>query len=402
MFIEDRNFHRIQRLPPYVFKAVDELKMQARHRGEDIIDLGMGNPDQPTPQPIIDKLVEAAQKPRNHRYSVSRGIYKLRLAITKWYERRYGVRLDPETEAVATMGAKEGLGHLVMATLAPGDVVFVPNPTYPIHSYSVVLADGDLRAIHLCDAGEEFIERLEQATKTVWPRPKMLIVNFPQNPTAKVADLGFFEQLVGFCRDHKMMLVHDLAYADICFDGYQAPSILQVPGAKDVAVEFVSLSKSYNMAGWRVGFCVGNPKMVNALVRIKSYMDYGMFQPIQIASIIALEQPDTVVEEICAVYQERRDKLVDGLNRAGWPVEKPKATMFVWAPIPAPWRGEGSLEFSKHLLREAKVAVSPGVGFGQYGDEHVRFALVENEHRIQQAVGGIREMLRGQGLKPET
>jgi alanine-synthesizing transaminase len=402
MFIEDRNFHRIQRLPPYVFKAVDELKMQARHRGEDIVDLGMGNPDQPTPQPIIDKLVEAAQKPRNHRYSVSRGIYKLRLAITKWYERRYGVRLDPETEAVATMGAKEGLGHLVMATLAPGDVVFVPNPTYPIHSYSVVLADGDLRAIHLCDAGEEFIERLEQATKTVWPRPKMLVVNFPQNPTAKVADLGFFEQLVGFCRENQMMLVHDLAYADICFDGYQAPSILQVPGAKDVAVEFVSLSKSYNMAGWRVGFCVGNPKMVNALVRIKSYMDYGMFQPIQIASIIALEQPDTVVQEICAVYQERRDKLVDGLNRAGWAVEKPKATMFVWAPIPEPWREAGSLEFSKHVLREAKVAVSPGVGFGQYGDEHVRFALVENEHRIQQAVGGIREMLRGQGLKPET
>ena len=397
MFIEDRNFHRIQRLPPYVFKAVDELKMQARHRGEDIIDLGMGNPDQPTPQPIIDKLVEAAQKPHNHRYSVSRGIYKLRLAITKWYERRYGVRLDPETEAVATMGAKEGLGHLVMATLAPGDVVFVPNPTYPIHSYSVVLADGDLRAIHLCDAGDEFIERLEQATKTVWPRPKMLILNFPQNPTAAVADLAFFEKIVDFCREHQMMLVHDLAYADICFDGYQAPSILQVPGAKDLAVEFVSLSKSYNMAGWRVGFCVGNPKMVNALVRIKSYMDYGMFQPIQIAAIIALEQPDTVIQEICAVYQDRRDKLVDGLNRAGWAVEKPKATMFVWAPIPEPWRGAGSLEFSKHLLREAKVAVSPGVGFGQYGDDHVRFALVENEHRIQQAVGGIREMLRAAG-----
>ncbi|MDF1552164.1 MAG: aminotransferase class I/II-fold pyridoxal phosphate-dependent enzyme [Deferrisomatales bacterium] len=395
MFIDERNFHRIQRLPPYVFKAVDELKMQARHRGEDIIDLGMGNPDQPTPQPIIDKLVEAAQKPHNHRYSVSRGIYKLRLAITKWYERRFDVRLDPETEVVATMGAKEGLGHLVMATLAPGDVVFVPNPTYPIHSYSVVLADGDLRAIPLGDAGDEFIERLEEATKTVWPRPKMLILNFPQNPTAAVADLAFFEKIVGFCRENQMMLVHDLAYADLCFDGYQAPSILQVPGARDVAVEFVSLSKGYNMAGWRVGFCVGNPKMVNALVRIKSYLDYGMFQPIQIAAIIALEQPEAVTREICGVYQDRRDKLVDGLNRAGWAVDKPKATMFVWAPIPEPWRGAGSLEFSKHLLREAKVAVSPGVGFGQYGDEHVRFALVENEHRIQQAVGGIREMLKG-------
>jgi alanine-synthesizing transaminase len=394
MFIEDRNFHRIQRLPPYVFKVVDELKMRARRQGEDIIDLGMGNPDLPTPSHIVEKLLEAAQKPKNHRYSVSRGIYKLRHAITKWYEERFGVYLDPETEACATMGAKEGLAHLVMATLAPGDVVFVPNPTYPIHSYSVVLADGDLRAIHLGQGGRDFIDRLEHATKTVWPRPRMLILNFPQNPTTQVADLPFLEKIVDFCRENRMMLIHDLAYADICFDGYKAPSILQVPGAKDIGVEVVSLSKSYNMAGWRVGFCVGNPKMINALVRIKSYLDYGTFQPVQIAAIIALESPDEVVSEIVDVYRKRRDKLVEGLDRAGWPVEKPKATMFVWAPIPEPWQGEGSLEFAKVLLREAKVAVSPGVGFGEYGDDHVRFALVENEHRIQQATAGIREMMR--------
>lgn len=397
MFIDDRTFHRIERLPPYVFKVVDELKMRARHRGEDVVDLGMGNPDRGTPQPVIDKLVEAVQKPRNHRYSVSRGIYKLRLAVTKWYERRYDVHLDPEAEVCTTMGAKEGLAHLVMATLAPGDLVFVPNPTYPIHSYSVVLADGDLRAIHLGEGGQDFIDRLEQATKTVWPRPKMLVLNFPQNPTTQVADLSFFEQIVDFCRENQLMLVHDLAYADLCFDGYRAPSLLQVPGAKELAVEFVSLSKSYNMAGWRVGFCVGNPKMVNALVRIKSYLDYGVFQPVQIASIIALESPDEVVEEIVRTYRDRRDKLVDGLCRAGWPVEKPKATMFVWAPIPERWRELGSLEFTKLLLREAKVAVSPGVGFGQYGDGHVRFALVENEHRIGQAVSGIRDLLRRAG-----
>jgi alanine-synthesizing transaminase len=397
MFIEDRDFHRIQRLPPYVFKEVDELKMRARRLGEDIIDLGMGNPDRPTPEHIVDKLVEAVQKARNHRYSVSKGIYKLRLGIVKWYERRYGVHLDPESEVCATMGAKEGLGHLVMAALAPGDVAFVPNPTYPIHSYSVVLADGDLRAIHLGEGGHEFIDRLEQATKTVWPRPRMLILNFPQNPTTQVVGLPFFEKIVDFCRENRMMLIHDLAYADICFDGYRAPSLLEVPGAKEIGVEFVSLSKSYNMAGWRVGFCVGNQKMVNALVRIKSYLDYGMFQPIQIASIIALETPDEVVHEIARVYEGRRDKLVEGLNRAGWRVEKPKATMFVWARIPDTWRDLGSLEFSKRLLQEARVAVSPGVGFGQYGDEHVRFALVENEHRIQQAAAGVRDMFRRYG-----
>lgn len=394
MFLDKAEFHRIERLPPYVFKVVDELKMQARRRGDDIIDLGMGNPDNPTPQHIVDKLIEAAQKSKNHRYSVSRGIFKLRRAIAQWYERRYNVSLDPETEVCATMGAKEGLSHLVLATLAPGDVVFVPNPTYPIHSYSVVIADADLRAIHLGEGGQDFIDRLEQATKTVWPRPKMLILNFPQNPTAKVADLAFFEKIVDFCRENQIMLIHDLAYADICFDGYKAPSILQVPGAKDVCVEFFSLSKSYNMAGWRVGFCVGNPKMVKALVRIKSYLDYGMFQPIQIAAIIALESPDEVVRQISDVYEKRRDKLVSGLNRAGWPVEKPKATMFVWAEIPERWRDLGSLEFAKLVIDKAKVAVSPGLGFGQYGDGHVRFSLVENEHRIQQATSGIREMFR--------
>jgi len=397
MFMDQQRFHRIERLPPYVFKSVDELKLRARRQGEDIVDLGMGNPDRPTPPHVVEKLVEAAQKPRNHRYSVSRGIYKLRHAMAKWYEHRYDVHLDPEAEVCATMGAKEGLAHLVMAILAPGDVAFVPNPTYPIHSYSVVLADGDLRAIELGAGGQDFIERLERATKTVWPRPRVLILNFPQNPTTQSVDLPFFEQVVDFCREHEMMLLHDLAYADICFDGYRAPSVLQVPGAKDIAVEFVSLSKSYNMAGWRVGFCVGNPKMINALVRIKSYLDYGMFQPIQIASVIALESPQEVVDEIVQVYQVRRDKLVEGLNRAGWEVEKPKATMFLWARIPEPWRELGSLEFTKLLLREAKVAVSPGVGFGQYGDDHVRFALVENEHRIQQAVTGIRDMIRRLG-----
>ncbi|MDW7712033.1 MAG: aminotransferase class I/II-fold pyridoxal phosphate-dependent enzyme [Deferrisomatales bacterium] len=397
MFSDDQSFHRIERLPPYVFKEVDELKMRARRRGDDIIDLGMGNPDRPTPPHIVEKLIEAVQKPKNHRYSVSRGIYKLRLGIAKWYERQYGVFLDPETEVCATMGAKEGLAHLVMAVLAPGDLVFVPNPTYPIHSYSVVLADGDLRAIELGAGGQAFIDRLERATRTVWPRPRVLILNFPQNPTTLTVDLAFFERIVDFCRDNRMMLIHDLAYADICFDGYRAPSLLQVPGAKEIGVEFMSLSKSYNMAGWRVGFCAGNPKMINALVRIKSYLDYGMFQPIQIASVIALESGPEVVRDIVEVYRSRRDKLVEGLIRAGWPVEKPLATMFLWAAVPEPWKAMGSLEFTKLLLREAKVAVSPGVGFGAYGDGHVRFALVENEHRIQQACAGIREMFRRLG-----
>ncbi len=397
MLVDESSFHRIHRLPPYVFKEVDELKMAARRAGEDIVDLGMGNPDLPTPQFIVDKLIEAAGKGHNHRYSVSRGIYKLRAAVANWYKRRYDVDLDPETEVCATMGAKEGLSHLSMAILAPGDVVFVPNPNYPIHSYSVVLADAQVRAIHvgdLEDGGKDFIERLLHATKTVWPKPKMLILNFPQNPTTQVVELDFFEKIVGFCRENRILLVHDLAYADICFDGYKAPSVLQVPGAKDIAVEFYSLSKSYNMAGWRVGFAVGNPKMINALVRIKSYLDYGMFQPIQIAAIIALDSPASVSQEIAAVYQKRRDKLVPGLNRAGWKIPTPKATMFVWAKIPDQFKHLDSVEFSKLLLREAKVAVSPGIGFGEHGEGHVRFALVENEHRIHQAVAGVRDMFR--------
>ncbi len=399
MFIDESKFHRIQRLPPYVFKEVDELKMSARRSGEDIIDLGMGNPDLPTPQHIVDKLTEAAQKGRNHRYSVSRGITKLRVAMANWDKRRYDVDLDPETEVCATLGAKEGLAHLAMAVLAPGDVVFVPNPNYPIHAYASVLSDAQVRAIHvgdLDDSGDAFIARLEHGTKTIWPRPRMLMLNFPQNPTTKVVDLAFMEKIVAFCREHNIILVHDLAYADICFDGYKAPSVLQVPGAKDIAVEFYSLSKSYNMAGWRVGFCVGNRKLVNALVRIKSYLDYGMFQPIQIAAIIALDSPDHVSQSICNVYQNRRDKLITGLARAGWEIEPPKATMFVWAKIPEQFAHMNSVEFSKHMLREAKVAVSPGIGFGEYGEGHVRFALIENEMRLQQAAAGIREMFRKQ------
>ncbi|PLX41781.1 MAG: alanine transaminase [Deltaproteobacteria bacterium] len=394
MLIDESKFHRIQRLPPYVFKEVDALKMAARQSGEDIIDLGMGNPDMPTPQFIVDKLIEASTKPKNHRYSVSRGIPKLRAAIANWYKRRYDVDIDPETEACATLGAKEGLAHLAMAVLAPGDVVFVPSPNYPIHAYSVVLADADLRTIRVGSGGEDFFERLEQGVKSSWPKPKMLVLNFPQNPTTMTVELPFFEKVVAFCRENNIMLVHDLAYADICFDGYKAPSVLQVPGAKDIAVEFFSLSKSYNMAGWRVGFCVGNPKLVNALVRIKSYLDYGMFQPVQIASIIALDSPPEVSREICDVYQARRDKFIQGLSRAGWEIDPPKATMFAWAKIPEPFAHMGSIEFAKHMLRTAKVAVSPGIGFGHDGEGFVRFALVENEHRIQQATAGIREMMK--------
>jgi alanine-synthesizing transaminase len=354
----------------------------------------MGNPDLPTPPAIVEKLVEAAHKGKNHRYSVSRGIPKLREAMVRWYQRRYDVTLDPDTEVCATMGAKEGLAHLAMAVLSPGDVVFVPSPCYPIHAYSVVLSDADLRTIHLGEGGTELVERLERAVKETWPLPKMLILNYPQNPTTQVVELDFFERIVSFCRENKIILVHDLAYADIVFDGYKAPSILQVPGAKDIAVEFFSLSKSYNMAGWRVGFCVGNRKLINALVRIKSYLDYGMFQPIQIAAIIALDSPDEVAQEISMVYQKRRDKLIEGLNRSGWPVDPPRATMFTWAKIPEPFAAMGSLAFAKHLLLEAKVAVAAGAGFGNHGDGHVRFALVENEHRILQATNGIREMMK--------
>jgi alanine-synthesizing transaminase len=386
-------FHRIQRLPPYVFAQVDELKITARRKGEDIIDLGMGNPDLPTPKHIVDKLIEAVQNPRNHRYSASKGIYKLRLAITDWYRRRYDVELDPDTEAIATIGSKDGIAHLALATLGAGDVVFVPDPTYPIHSYCVVIAGGDLRSIPLTE-DEDFFERLQSATKLTWPKPKMLIINFPHNPTTKVVDRPFFEKVVDFARENQLLVVHDLAYADLVFDGYEAPSILQIPGAKDLAVEFYTLSKSYSMPGWRVGFAAGNRRMINALTRLKSYFDYGMFQPIQIAAIIALNSKKRSVQEIVEIYRSRRDILVEGLNRAGWQVEKPKATMFVWAEIPPAFRKMGSLEFSKFLLREAKVAVSPGIGFGQCGEGYVRFALVENEHRIRQAARGIRKLLQ--------
>jgi len=386
-------FVRMNRLPPYVFATVDKLKMELRRTGEDIIDLGMGNPDIPTPKPIVDKLIEAARKGRNHRYSASAGISKLRLAIANWYKRRYDVEIDPNEEAIATIGVKEGLSHLVLATVIPGDVVFAPNPTYPIHPYSVIIAGGDLRSIPI-GPDRDFFEDLLTATKQTWPNPKMLILSFPHNPTTTVVDREFFEKIVEFCREHHIIVVHDFAYADLAFDGYRPPSFLQIPGAKDIGVEFFSLSKSYSMPGWRVGFCVGNRDIVSALARIKSYLDYGMFQPIQIASIIALNGPVKFVKEIVEIYRERRDVLVDGLNRIGWPLEKPKGTMFVWARIPDQHRKMGSVEFSKLLIRKAKVAVSPGVGFGEYGDDYVRFALVENPHRIRQAVKGIRQIFK--------
>jgi alanine-synthesizing transaminase len=387
-------YWRIGRLPPYVFSIVNNLKTEARQKGDDIIDLGMGNPDLSTPEPIVNKLVEAVKNPRNHRYSASRGIYKLRLAICDWYKKRFQVELDPETEAVVTIGAKEGLSHLILATIGPGDVVFSPNPTYPIHPYSVIIAGGDLRSIPL-SKDRDFFEDLTIATKQTWPHPKMLIISFPHNPTTTVVDIEFFKKIVDFAKENNLKVIHDLAYADIIFDDYKAPSFLQVSGAKDIGVEFFSLSKSYNMPGWRVGFCVGNHKLVEALTRIKSYLDYGIFQPIQIASIIALNDQDVAVKEIVEIYQKRRDVLVNGLNRIGWEIEKPKATMFVWAKIPEAFKKMGSLEFSKLILEKAKVAVSPGIGFGEYGDDHIRFALVENEHRIRQAIRGIRKVFQG-------
>ncbi len=386
------DFYRISRLPPYVFGIVRGLLIEARRQGEDIIDLGMGNPDLPTPKHIVSKLVEAARNPKNHRYSASKGIYNLRVAISAWYKRRYNVDIDPDEEVVVTMGAKEGIGHLVLATISQGETVFVPNPAYPIHSYSVVISGGDLRTVPLLPK-EEFFERLSIAVKTTWPLPRMLIISFPNNPTTEVVELDFFEKIVGFAREHNMMIVHDLAYADLAFDGYKAPSFLEAGGAKDVGVEFFSLSKSYSMAGWRVGFAVGNRKMINALGRIKSYFDYGVFQPIQIASIIALNEGDDEVPDIVEKYRMRRDVLCEGLCRLGWEVEKPKATMFVWAKIPQQYAAMGSIEFSKLLLKEAKVATSPGIGFGEFGEGHVRFALVENEHRIKQAVKGIKNFL---------
>jgi alanine-synthesizing transaminase len=389
-------FPRIERLPPYVFNIVGDLKKAARARGEDIIDFGMGNPDQPTPPHIVKKLCEAASREghrHTHRYSVSRGIPRLRRAMTGWYQRRYDVELDPDTECIAAIGSKEGLAHLAMATLDRGDTVLVPNPAYPIHPYGVVLAGAEVRHVRLTPE-VDFFEELQRAIKECLPPPKMLVLNFPGNPTTQCVDLDFFEKAVAVCREHGIWLVHDLAYADIVFDGYKAPSVLQVKGAKDLAVEFFTLSKSYNMPGWRVGFMCGNKQLVAALARIKGYLDYGMFTPIQVAAISALEGPQECVREICDTYEHRRNVLCDGLTAAGWAVERPKATMFVWAKIPEAFRAMGSIEFSKLLLDKAKVAVSPGAGFGEYGDDHVRFALIENEQRTRQAVRGIRKLLK--------
>ncbi|MBW1689784.1 MAG: aminotransferase class I/II-fold pyridoxal phosphate-dependent enzyme [Deltaproteobacteria bacterium] len=386
------SFPRIDRLPPYVFATVDELKMEARRRGEDIIDLGMGNPDLPTPKHIVDKVIEAVQKPKNHRYSASRGITKLRHAMADWYRDRFGVALDPDDEVIVTIGAKEGIAHLVLATISPGDVVFAPNPTYPIHPYSVVIAGGDLRGIPI-GPERDFFDDLLTATKQTWPKPKMLIISYPHNPTTNVVDRGFFERIVEFCKEHEMLVIHDFAYADLVYDGYEPPSFLQAPGAKDIGVEFYSLTKTFSMAGWRVGFCVGNKEMVTALRRIKSYLDYGVFQPIQIAAIIALKGSYNPVSDIADTYRARRDTLISGLERIGWHIDKPKATMFVWAKIPETHAEMGSLEFAKLLINEAKVAVSPGIGFGQYGEGYIRLALVENKHRINQAVRGIKRIL---------
>jgi alanine-synthesizing transaminase len=386
------NFPRIDRLPPYVFNIVNDLKMAARGRGEDIIDFGMGNPDQPTPSHIVEKLVEAARREDTHRYSASRGIPRLRRAICQWYVDRYDVHLDPDSEAIVTIGSKEGLAHLALATVGPGDAVLVPNPAYPIHPYGIVIAGAEIHHVPLVP-GVDFFEELERAIRNTWPKPKMLIMNFPANPTAQCVELEFFESVIAIAREHEIWVVNDLAYADLVFDGYKAPSILEVPGAKDIAVEFFSLSKSYNMPGWRVGFMVGNPELVEALARIKSYLDYGTFTPIQVAAIAALEGPQECVQEIRDLYQSRRDVLCENLTAAGWEVEKPKATMFVWAQIPERYRKEGSLEFSKRMISQASVAVSPGIGFGAYGDDHVRFALIENEQRTRQAVRGIRRML---------
>ena len=385
-------FARLDRLPPYVFATINNLKMDARRAGDDIIDLGMGNPDLGTPRHIVDKLIEAVQKPHNHRYSASMGITKLRMAIASWYKRRFDVDIDPEREAIVTIGAKEGISHLMLVTIRPGDVVFAPNPTYPIHPYSAIIAGGDVRGIPV-GPDSDFFENLVDATRQTWPRPKVLIISYPHNPTTEVVDLEFFEKIVDYANEHDIMIIHDFAYADLVFDGYKAPSFLQAKGAKDVGVEFFSLSKSYSMPGWRVGFCAGNKETIGALARIKSYLDYGIFQPIQIASIIALNGPQDCVEETCDTYRERRDTLISGLKRVGWNIKSPKGTMFVWAKIPDKFIKMGSVEFSTLLIKEAKVAVSPGLGFGEYGDDYVRFALIENNMRINQAIRGIRKAL---------
>jgi len=385
-------FARLDRLPPYVFATVNKIKMDARHAGEDIIDLGMGNPDLGTPHHIVEKLTEAAKKAHNHRYSASMGITKLRMAIAGWYKRRFDVDIDPDNEAIVTIGVKEGLSHLILVTIRPGDVIFTPTPTYPIHPYSAIIAGGDVRGIPV-GPGCDFFENLITATRQTWPKPKVLIISYPHNPTTEVVNIDFFEKIVDYAKEHDIMVIHDFAYADLGFDGYKAPSFLQVKGAKDVGVEFFSLSKSYSMPGWRVGFCAGNPDIVAALRRIKSYLDYGVFQPIQIASIIALNGPQDCVQEICDTYKERRDALINGLGRVGWDIKSPKGTMFVWGKIPDKHLRMGSVEFSKFLIKEAQVAVAPGLGFGEYGDEYVRFALIENTMRINQAVRGIKKIL---------
>ncbi|MGE4556856.1 MAG: aminotransferase class I/II-fold pyridoxal phosphate-dependent enzyme [Desulfovibrionaceae bacterium] len=385
-------FPRMHRLPPYVFATVNSLKMEMRRQGEDIIDLGMGNPDQPTPKHIVDKLIEAAQKPVNHRYSASKGINGLRLAIAKWYMRRYGVELNHDEDVVVTMGAKEGLSHLALAMLSPGDVVLAPDPSYPIHPYASIIAGADVRRVPIAQ-DRDFFEDLQVAIRQTWPKPKLLIINFPHNPTTVCVELEFYQRIVDFAKENGIYVINDLAYADFTFDGYEAPSFLQAKGAKDVGVEFFSLTKSYSMAGWRVGFCCGNKDMVQALTRLKSYQDYGIFQPIQIAATVALNGPQECVREIMDVYQDRRDALCEGLNRIGWEVTPPKATMFLWAKIPEQFRHLGSVEFAKLLLKEARVAVSPGLGFGHFGDEHVRFAFVENRQRTNQAIRGMRHLL---------
>ena len=390
-------FSRIKRLPPYVFNITNELKMNARRRGEDVIDLSMGNPDGPTPQHIVDKLVEAAQRQDTHGYSVSKGIPRLRKAICTWYQRRYGVELDMDSEAIVTIGSKEGLAHLMLACLERGDTVLVPNPSYPIHIYGAIIAGADIRSVRMT-AGVDFFAELERAIRELTPKPKMLVIGFPSNPTAQCVDLSFFERVIAIAKEHDILVVHDLAYADIVFDDYKAPSIMQVPGARDVAVEFFTMSKSYNMAGWRIGFMVGNRELVHALARIKSYHDYGSFTPIQVASIVALEGPQGCVEEIRKTYEKRRNVMTKALHDIGWMVEVPKASMYIWAKIPDLYAKEGSIAFAKRLIERAKIAVAPGVGFGDYGDDHVRIALIENEHRLRQAARGIRDMFRKDGL----
>ncbi|MFH1831112.1 MAG: aminotransferase class I/II-fold pyridoxal phosphate-dependent enzyme [Pseudomonadota bacterium] len=386
------DFPRLDRLPPYILAEVAQLMIEARRKGHDIINLGMGNPDLQTPNHIVAKLKEAADKPANHRYSLSRGIPKLRQAICARYKTHYGVELDPETEAIATLGSKEGLAHLILACTMPGDVVLAPNPSYPIHPYSVVIAGADVHSVKI-GPDIDFLDQIEKAVKSTWPKAKFIIISFPSNPTTQVVDKEFFEKLVSFACDNDIRIIHDFAYADLCFDGYKAPSILEIKGAKDIAVEFYSMSKGFSMPGWRVGFCIGNSKMVGALARIKSYLDYGMFQPVQIAATVGLNESDKYVHEICETYRSRRDALCDGLSRIGWQVNKPRATMFVWVKIPEKFRAEGSEAFVRRMLKEAKVAASPGVGFGEHGEGFVRFALVENEERIRQATRGLKGMM---------